>query len=558
MIKKIFLSTTSLAFLLLFSLGFLNPIVVQGDEEWQLQGGRACIEHYPECDEPGFVNALGAVQSGDLRLTGLSIQEFRESLSSGFNLQGDDVNRLCINEAYLDIIPRRGYINPNAPDQNLPEFDGTNYPVACPTGWVVQRGPHNAVRFNLEIAERADEPWGCCPSNDYKFVNQFLDEHEGDSNIQQGVCCLRDNPVGEPYKAVLEPGDTDNWQGPGCYTQGDEIIYNAQPAGRNGIQAGDDDGDAVVLDEDYITSELNKPLSQVTDQDIYTLLEGQPIISGIYGLPNNLNTTIAKGVTELDDAAIPAVGITLGSEFGDFANNGVNTRAYFVEEDRIDQTGLTRSCPNRGCAVYDISNSDNFDANELGIDLGEFNPVGGGSNNNVIHVSGVFNDYAEDKNNIRCQGCYQKGDVIAQSDNQVLFCNPDNTGGNFVDPFNIIDNDINLTRAVYLSEEGAPRQVTLNCIEQGGILTAIGCIDPSPIGVLTGLIRIALGVVGGVALLQLILAGLAYQSGNEENIQKAQSRIFATIGGLAVLIFSVLILRIIGVNILDVIPEGLV
>jgi hypothetical protein len=64
--------------------------------------------------------------------------------------------------------------------------------------------------------------------------------------------------------------------------------------------------------------------------------------------------------------------------------------------------------------------------------------------------------------------------------------------------------------------------------------------------------------MGGVALIQLILAGIAYQQGNEEKIKEARNKVLATLTGIAVLVFSVLILRIIGVNILDVIPDGLI
>ncbi|MDQ6985449.1 MAG: hypothetical protein Q9M91_06875 [Candidatus Dojkabacteria bacterium] len=95
-----------------------------------------------------------------------------------------------------------------------------------------------------------------------------------------------------------------------------------------------------------------------------------------------------------------------------------------------------------------------------------------------------------------------------------------------------------------------------NCIEQGGIWIAIGCLDVTPLGIVTGMIRIAFGVMGGVALIQLILAGLMYQSGQEAKITEAREKFFATLAGLAVLVFSVVILRIIGINVLDVIPDG--
>jgi len=96
------------------------------------------------------------------------------------------------------------------------------------------------------------------------------------------------------------------------------------------------------------------------------------------------------------------------------------------------------------------------------------------------------------------------------------------------------------------------------CIASGGIYTAIGCLDPSPIGVITGLIRIGFGIMGGVALIQLIFAGIAYQAGDEGKIQEAKKRVMGTIGGIALLVFSVLLLRVLGVNVLDVLPQGAV
>lgn len=96
-----------------------------------------------------------------------------------------------------------------------------------------------------------------------------------------------------------------------------------------------------------------------------------------------------------------------------------------------------------------------------------------------------------------------------------------------------------------------------NCLNNGGIWIAIGCVDPSPIGILTRLVQIGLGIMGGVAVFQFIMAGVAYQRGDEGKIEEAKEKIKATLTGIAVLVFSVLILRIIGVNVLDVVPSGL-
>jgi hypothetical protein len=94
------------------------------------------------------------------------------------------------------------------------------------------------------------------------------------------------------------------------------------------------------------------------------------------------------------------------------------------------------------------------------------------------------------------------------------------------------------------------------CIENFGTWTALGCISTTAQGVFNTLIRIALGIMGGVALLRLIYLGYLYNFGSEDKIKPATQDILATLGGLLVVIFSVLILRIIGVNVLDIVPPG--
>jgi hypothetical protein len=96
----------------------------------------------------------------------------------------------------------------------------------------------------------------------------------------------------------------------------------------------------------------------------------------------------------------------------------------------------------------------------------------------------------------------------------------------------------------------------VSCITAGRTWTALGCIDTSVAGIFTSLVRIALGVMGGVVLLRLIYLGYIYQTGDTKKIAEARSGIISTIAGIIVVIFSVVILRIIGVNILDIVPPG--
>lgn len=84
----------------------------------------------------------------------------------------------------------------------------------------------------------------------------------------------------------------------------------------------------------------------------------------------------------------------------------------------------------------------------------------------------------------------------------------------------------------------------------------LGCINTTPQGIFLQLIRISMGVMGGVALLRLIFLGYQYQFGDQKEIQKAREGVLSTLAAIVIVLFSVLLLRIIGVNILDVVPTG--
>lgn len=176
------------------------------------------------------------------------------------------------------------------------------------------------------------------------------------------------------------------------------------------------------------------------------------------------------------------------------------------------------------------------------------NSSGGNTNQYVVPAQ----DLAINGNNISCSRCFNSGEAISVEANQLLVC--DST--NLVKKQRLINNNVNDTLA-FLATDSTNQPILAACRGQNGIYIAIGCVDPTPIGIITGLIRIALGVTGGIALVLLIAAGIAYQSGEEARIEEARNRLFSVLSGLAVLIFSVLILRIIGVNVLDVVPEGL-
>lgn len=88
--------------------------------------------------------------------------------------------------------------------------------------------------------------------------------------------------------------------------------------------------------------------------------------------------------------------------------------------------------------------------------------------------------------------------------------------------------------------------------------TAIGCFSLSGIAGWSGIfLRIGIGLGGGVAFLMIIYAGflITTSSGDPKRLQSGQELLGAAIGGVILLIFSVFILRVLGVNILGILSQ---
>jgi hypothetical protein len=94
------------------------------------------------------------------------------------------------------------------------------------------------------------------------------------------------------------------------------------------------------------------------------------------------------------------------------------------------------------------------------------------------------------------------------------------------------------------------------CTSNGlnGIDTAIGCIPvETNIALVEFLLRWAVGIGGGVAFILLVVSGFMIMtaSGNPEKLQAGKELMTSAIMGLIMLIFSVFLLKIIGVDILQ-------
>lgn len=99
------------------------------------------------------------------------------------------------------------------------------------------------------------------------------------------------------------------------------------------------------------------------------------------------------------------------------------------------------------------------------------------------------------------------------------------------------------------------RTSCMECANAGGVWSGIGCVKTNVQEFIQDtLFRLGIGLAGGLALLCIIYAAFMMQSsqGNPEKLKKAQEMLTSCIMGLMLIIFSVFILRLIGVNILRI------
>lgn len=88
----------------------------------------------------------------------------------------------------------------------------------------------------------------------------------------------------------------------------------------------------------------------------------------------------------------------------------------------------------------------------------------------------------------------------------------------------------------------------------GGVWTGLGCLSFSPSGFIRQFLQIAIGLGGGIAFLLLIYGAflMTTSAGDPKAADNAKQIITGAITGLLVIIFSVVILNIIGVQILQI------
>lgn len=93
------------------------------------------------------------------------------------------------------------------------------------------------------------------------------------------------------------------------------------------------------------------------------------------------------------------------------------------------------------------------------------------------------------------------------------------------------------------------------CFNDGGAWTAFNCVGKGgdPGSFVAWLLQLGTGLGGGIAFLLILVSGFQRitSAGNPEKLHEAKELMTAAISGLLLIIFSIFLLRIIGVDILQ-------
>jgi len=86
------------------------------------------------------------------------------------------------------------------------------------------------------------------------------------------------------------------------------------------------------------------------------------------------------------------------------------------------------------------------------------------------------------------------------------------------------------------------------------VYTALGCINPEPTCFVAWILARAIGIGGGIAFLLIIFGAIKIltSAGNPENVKAGQEMITSAVMGLLFIIFSLFLLELIGVKILNI------
>jgi hypothetical protein len=157
--------------------------------------------------------------------------------------------------------------------------------------------------------------------------------------------------------------------------------------------------------------------------------------------------------------------------------------------------------------------------------------------------------------------CNSKRDCRDKDTNELLcqidLCNKSCPGCDYFDNISKNPPEPTLAKLCDLIDKNY-QEKCFDCVEnkdKPGIWTAVGCLPTNPASLLKNYIFIfGVGIAGGIAFLYFIYGCFVIltSGGNPEKMEQAKQIITSAISGLILIIFSVLLLKIIGVDVLGI------
>ncbi len=102
---------------------------------------------------------------------------------------------------------------------------------------------------------------------------------------------------------------------------------------------------------------------------------------------------------------------------------------------------------------------------------------------------------------------------------------------------------------------GSQQGACQSCMGSGtAAWTAFGCVATDPQQIVGEVLRIGVGLGGGIAFLLILFGGfqILTSAGNPEQLTAGRELVTSAITGLLLVIFSIFILRLIGYNVLGI------
>lgn len=140
-------------------------------------------------------------------------------------------------------------------------------------------------------------------------------------------------------------------------------------------------------------------------------------------------------------------------------------------------------------------------------------------------------------------GCSNASNGGAQCPGTQLCCTPDTQ----CPPSGTKNSDFFTGNSSTFSPQG-------KCGSATEIDTAIGCIPTDFTGLFNSFFTLGIGIAGGIAFLLILFGGfqILTSAGNPERLAAGKELVTSAITGLLMIIFSVFLLRVIGVDILGI------